>query len=676
MDHVQRGLALCAALCAASLAPGQQWERQAPLPTGKDIYGAAFTSADHGFFCGVNRQLIRTRDGGKSWETVFSGDFTSDPFYNVHFFDARHGWVIGNNNDAHRTTDGGETWDRMLEVPAGSWREIDFFSPTSGVIGANGALAATSDGGVTWEVRSGYPDCPVIYGMDFRDEVVGLVSGDDLSGADLGVHRTADGGRTWTETLDLASNDVLFLEGDRAIATVYKDGYNEIHATTDAGLTWEHAAFFIEGGPEVDLELVGGNTVAGISFQGAIWLSTNGGSSWSQVAEPIGTLPYSWRLHFSDELHGYACGPAGLLRATEDGGFTWRTLTQGIGFDITDLDMFDDELGMAAAGNYVVRTRDGGASWSADRLQVTGPLFGRDESIAAVDFVDRNVAVAAGPGGVVFQTFDGGDSWYSIGYPELPAFDIEDVDFVSDAEGWVIGRAGLYHTVDGFYWEQALDFFGVRVQFLDADHGWMQMPGGRQFRTVNGGDTWEDRLLPDHPLHGGPIVEDMDFADLDHGWVVGWFGYVIRTTNGGVTWNLQDFGSPRVLGFGVRAISPAEAWVMGWEDDRRRVVVLHTTDGGVSWDREVIRGEEYALTEIEVGPSGGLWIGGFRGTILHKDAACAADCDGDGELTFFDFLCYQNLFSAADPAADCDGDGSLTFFDFLCFQNQFAAGCA
>jgi len=54
---------------------------------------------------------------------------------------------------------------------------------------------------------------------------------------------------------------------------------------------------------------------------------------------------------------------------------------------------------------------------------------------------------------------------------------------------------------------------------------------------------------------------------------------------------------------------------------------------------------------------------------------CRADLDGDGELTFFDFLAFQNLFAAGDPAADFDGDGALTFFDFLAFQNEFAAGC-
>ena len=57
------------------------------------------------------------------------------------------------------------------------------------------------------------------------------------------------------------------------------------------------------------------------------------------------------------------------------------------------------------------------------------------------------------------------------------------------------------------------------------------------------------------------------------------------------------------------------------------------------------------------------------------DTSCYADFDGDGSLTIFDFLAYQNAFDAGDLAADCDEDGSLTIFDFLCFQNGFDAGC-
>jgi endonuclease/exonuclease/phosphatase family metal-dependent hydrolase len=61
--------------------------------------------------------------------------------------------------------------------------------------------------------------------------------------------------------------------------------------------------------------------------------------------------------------------------------------------------------------------------------------------------------------------------------------------------------------------------------------------------------------------------------------------------------------------------------------------------------------------------------------IVGEVIACPADLDGDGSLTVFDFLAFQNLFDAGDPTADFDGDGSLTLFDFLAFQNAFDAGC-
>ena len=81
----------------------------------------------------------------------------------------------------------------------------------------------------------------------------------------------------------------------------------------------------------------------------------------------------------------------------------------------------------------------------------------------------------------------------------------------------------------------------------------------------------------------------------------------------------------------------------------------------------------------------GLLVGGFfdevaagvRAGSLAKLACdtCYADFDGDGSLTIFDFLGFQNAFDAGDTRADCDDDGSLTIFDFLCFQNLFDAGC-
>jgi|GEM_PF-2332704 len=69
------------------------------------------------------------------------------------------------------------------------------------------------------------------------------------------------------------------------------------------------------------------------------------------------------------------------------------------------------------------------------------------------------------------------------------------------------------------------------------------------------------------------------------------------------------------------------------------------------------------------------YIDDVRVRIIVDDPTCRADLDGDGELTIFDFLEFQNLFSTGDLRADFDGDGELNIFDFLAFQNEFAMGC-
>ena len=60
---------------------------------------------------------------------------------------------------------------------------------------------------------------------------------------------------------------------------------------------------------------------------------------------------------------------------------------------------------------------------------------------------------------------------------------------------------------------------------------------------------------------------------------------------------------------------------------------------------------------------------------VSSAAPCGPDIDGDGTLSIFDFLSFQNLFDAMDPRADFDGDGRFTVFDFLAFQNAFDMGC-
>jgi hypothetical protein len=88
------------------------------------------------------------------------------------------------------------------------------------------------------------------------------------------------------------------------------------------------------------------------------------------------------------------------------------------------------------------------------------------------------------------------------------------------------------------------------------------------------------------------------------------------------------------------------------------------------------------------GGGGGVFVGGWTGGDLggpnageddaylaRFGAPCYPDCDGDGTLNLFDFLCFTNQFNAGDSDADCTGDGGVDLFDFLCFINAFEAGC-
>ncbi|MCH7792421.1 MAG: hypothetical protein IID31_09110 [Planctomycetes bacterium] len=58
------------------------------------------------------------------------------------------------------------------------------------------------------------------------------------------------------------------------------------------------------------------------------------------------------------------------------------------------------------------------------------------------------------------------------------------------------------------------------------------------------------------------------------------------------------------------------------------------------------------------------------------EPTCYPDCDGNGSLDIFDFLCFQNGFVNGEPyACDCDPDPACDIFDFLCFQGAFVGGC-
>ena len=123
---------------------------------------------------------------------------------------------------------------------------------------------------------------------------------------------------------------------------------------------------------------------------------------------------------------------------------------------------------------------------------------------------------------------------------------------------------------------------------------------------------------------------------------------------------------------GALAIAAAHRWVNGGNIGLPKSPTLR---GGWRWNHTgsltgtgaLIRqrgdGVTYAVLMNATGLGG--TIRGVLDPVLdaidvwptEPPSCCVADLDGDGVLTLFDFLAFQNAFDGGDPRADFDGDG-------------------
>src|SRR5688572_30613080 len=208
------------------------WVKQSPLPSDRSPSAVYAASPSLAIFVGQNELIVETNDAGGTWNVRRLLGYGADPFYAINFATPSLGLILGNNS-LMRTTDGGANWNPIGFYP-GSWYHVDFVNESVGFLGANGACAVTLDGGESWNLRSGYPTCPVMYGMDFRDTNVGLVVGGIAGGNDYGIFKTTNGGQTWILKDEGAGNDVIWTSGTRAIA----DLGTTMRESTDSGETW------------------------------------------------------------------------------------------------------------------------------------------------------------------------------------------------------------------------------------------------------------------------------------------------------------------------------------------------------------------------------------------------------------------------------------------------------
>jgi photosystem II stability/assembly factor-like uncharacterized protein len=554
--------------------PGWHWSN--PHPQGNDLNDVDFIGSQIGYAVGNFGSIIRTMDGGITWELQNSG--TTDFLFGV----AASGWrgavAVGANGTILSTVDRGATWERRQSGVTSVLNDVDFADANHGMVVGQDVILRTNDAGATWTPAdlALFPrddEFPIGFGsVCMVDANTAFVLGNAR------LYATSDGGATWVKRFAPRVGTAVFFT-DANVGTIVGP-HGTVLRTHDGGMTWSLLdAHIREDLNRVSFVDANHGLVAGTTFESlySSFYTSDGGETWTstQVIGPRGiTLVNDFRgAALLDANTGVVVGAMGNILRTTDAGQTWENQERFPAVRLEDVSFANASDGIAVGVATILRTRDGGATW--DRYY-PGPTF-----LFGVSYVGATGVVAVGfdalSGGRILRSTDKGATWTAIPVDNL----LRAVDFADGLTGSAAGDGGaILRTTDGgATW--LLQASGTTqmlndISLLNANGGIAVGDNGTLLRTTDGGTLWQSLPQPGVtiPLNG------VDFADSEVGFVVG-SRTILRTTDGGATWapldsgingNFLDVACPDGKSAAVLATLPGD-WTR----------VLVTTDGGSHW---------------------------------------------------------------------------------------------
>jgi len=226
----------------------------------------------------------------------------------VYFQDKLNGWVVGHDAVILRTTDGGKTWEKVYYDPEGQIPLFDvwFRDAKHGIaIGAYGLYLVSEDGGASWDIS----EMNVIADVPENDpgEEAGEAedSDDFLDSYDLHLN-----------SITLADNGKLYVAAEAG----------KVYRSDDIGDSWvplvpDYIGSFFGVLP------VTGDTVLVFGLRGHLFRSEDAGNTWQEIETHTQEMLTNGILVAEDEI--YITGLGGTILRSSDGGKSFSLVEQG-----------------------------------------------------------------------------------------------------------------------------------------------------------------------------------------------------------------------------------------------------------------------------------------------------------------------------------------------------------
>ncbi len=467
---------------------------------------------------GFENTILRSSDGGETFEQVPSGLGSDTKFWGVQMLNDTLGWICGMNQTLLKTTDGGINWQQVFPGLNQHYWSLEFLTEQYGfIVCEGGKVLKTIDGGNNWTViQAG--DARALYTVDIIDSLHIVAAGE--FGMEIQYDGgknvySSDGGETWAMNPDIPTGDdanwIEFMDRDTGYSVSVYEG---LWKTTNRGVSWFNPNTSNSGGDwQIELLEDGTGYYGGEGLN--IYKRTNGLDNWSKIFFNL-----NWSdVFFIDEMKGYLISSdvgVGLYK-TEDGGISYQKVENAPGgFDLLFLDSLTGFIG----GTH--KTTDGGETWYATNGGSGTKVF----------FINNTTGWAVG-GNVIYKTTDVGENWFT--QLTLPADNFTSIYFVDSLSGWATSRYVWQTTDGGVNWIERTDipaFFSGDVYFPNSDTGWVaaySIINPSLYKTTNGGLDW------------APIPEVVGarkfhfFPDPVH-WIINGFGLRYITNDYGSTW--------------------------------------------------------------------------------------------------------------------------------------------